>query len=127
MLTVTVKRATNLKGVDSFGKLDPYVKVTAKGQHKETKTIRANRSPEWNETFSFLGSLGDFILHPLGVSEQPHRLLLTHSPPTPSHAPFTTSLTHPPPPPSHALSTASHAPSTASHATPLRHGRLPLP
>lgn len=59
VIKVDVKRATGLKDKDAFGKSDPYVQI--KFEHHEahphkaqTKTVRGNVNPTWDETFYFL-------------------------------------------------------------------------
>ena len=61
-LTVTAVRATSVKAVDSslFGKAssDPYLKLSFGGKTFETKTIKKNLNPEWNEEFKL-----EHVLH----------------------------------------------------------------
>ncbi|KAL9983681.1 hypothetical protein ACROYT_G005897 [Oculina patagonica] len=49
MLKVTVQRATDLPDVDSFGKSDPYAKVSFQGDEKKTEVQKDNLDPVWNQ------------------------------------------------------------------------------
>ena len=60
-LHLHVKHGVGLKAMDSNGKSDPYVVLTAGGLTKQTKVIKANLDPVWNETFQLPGRLQDFL------------------------------------------------------------------
>ncbi|CAL8241802.1 unnamed protein product [Gadus morhua 'NCC'] len=53
LLSVTLSHANGLRGDGWFGKTDGYVKVTAGGTTRETRTIRNNNDPYWGQTLSF--------------------------------------------------------------------------
>jgi Ca2+-dependent lipid-binding protein len=48
---ITVQRGDGLKGKDKLSKSDAYVKLKFGGQSFQTKTIKNDHSPKWNETF----------------------------------------------------------------------------
>lgn len=49
MLRVTVQRASDLPDVDSFGKSDPYVKVSYQGNEQKTEVQKDTLDPVWNQ------------------------------------------------------------------------------
>jgi len=50
---ITAERAEGLKDKDRFSKSDPYLKIEFGGKHFNTRVIKNDRSPYWNETFDF--------------------------------------------------------------------------
>jgi len=50
---ITAERAEGLKDKDTFSKSDPYLKIEFGGKHVRTRSIKNDRSPNWNETFHF--------------------------------------------------------------------------
>eukprot|EP00996_Jenningsia_fusiforme_P001159 NODE_205_length_2768_cov_58.839647_g188_i0.p1 GENE.NODE_205_length_2768_cov_58.839647_g188_i0~~NODE_205_length_2768_cov_58.839647_g188_i0.p1 ORF type:complete len:514 (+),score=66.15 NODE_205_length_2768_cov_58.839647_g188_i0:1161-2702(+) len=73
MLQVTILKATNLKKADTFGKSDPYVVASVSTQSKQTKVIKSNLNPTWNETFVFyptVANQGGFLLTDLSLAVQ---------------------------------------------------------
>ena len=68
-LCVHVRRAAGLPAADSMnGISDPYARVVAGGQRQQTKALKATREPEWGESLTFEGCLGDFVAAPLEVA-----------------------------------------------------------
>jgi len=49
MLKVTVQRASDLPDVDTFGKSDPYVKVSFQGNEQKTEVQKDTLDPVWNQ------------------------------------------------------------------------------
>jgi Ca2+-dependent lipid-binding protein len=64
MLKVTVVHAKLTKDVESFGKQDPYVKITYMGTpYKTVVHQNGGKSPVWNQTFDIrIGGMGDELL-----------------------------------------------------------------
>jgi len=50
---ITVEGAEGVRDDDWFSKADSYVKVEFGGKNFETRSIKNDRSPNWNETFHF--------------------------------------------------------------------------
>jgi len=48
---VNIVKGEGLKAADTDGKSDPLVKVKAHGTTFQTKAIKHNLNPEWNEKF----------------------------------------------------------------------------
>jgi hypothetical protein len=53
LIQIDITSASNLIKADTFGKSDPYCKVSAFGQSYTTAAIMKNLDPTWNETTSF--------------------------------------------------------------------------
>lgn len=49
MLKVTVQRASDLPDVDTFGKSDPYVKISFQGNEQKTEVQDNTLDPVWNQ------------------------------------------------------------------------------
>ena len=57
-IEVTIVRGTNMKDTETFGKIDPYVRVVAGSQEFRTKVIRnSGAEAEWNECFRWNGDV----------------------------------------------------------------------
>jgi len=50
---ITAVCAEGIKDKDIFSKSDPYLKIHFGGKTVKTKTINNDRTPQWNETFSY--------------------------------------------------------------------------
>lgn len=48
-LNVTVQRATDLPDVDTFGKSDPFVKISFQGNEQKTEVQKDTLDPTWNQ------------------------------------------------------------------------------
>jgi len=53
ILTVFVHRAIDLDKMDIFGESDPFVKLRLGKQKKQTKVVKKNKDPQWNQEFQF--------------------------------------------------------------------------
>eukprot|EP00755_Sulcionema_specki_P008273 Sspe_Gene.40488::Locus_19559_Transcript_1_1_Confidence_1.000_Length_4621::g.40488::m.40488 len=51
---ITVKSATNLPSADLGGGVDPFVKLRVGAQTFQTKVVKNDNCPRWDETFEFL-------------------------------------------------------------------------
>ncbi|KAL9653161.1 hypothetical protein ABK040_006377 [Willaertia magna] len=83
LLTITIKKATQLENKDTFGKSDPFVKIlllnnnnnkTNNNNNKQqvvligqTKVIQDNLNPIWNESFDFI--FNNQIINNTGCNE----------------------------------------------------------
>eukprot|EP00761_Pharyngomonas_kirbyi_P011844 gb/GECH01011870.1/.p1 GENE.gb/GECH01011870.1/~~gb/GECH01011870.1/.p1 ORF type:complete len:203 (+),score=40.70 gb/GECH01011870.1/:1-609(+) len=57
---VTIYEARNMAYKDMIGKSDPYVIISFAGQKCQTRVLRNNHAPVWNESFSFpIASMND--------------------------------------------------------------------
>ncbi|KAK9760693.1 hypothetical protein K7432_015003, partial [Basidiobolus ranarum] len=53
-LEVTVVSARELRNVETFGKVDPFVTLTVDKKHShKTQVVKNSRAPSWQEHFSF--------------------------------------------------------------------------
>jgi hypothetical protein len=50
---ITAVCAEGIKDKDRFSKSDPYLKIYFGGKTVKTRTIKNDRTPQWNETFSY--------------------------------------------------------------------------
>jgi len=50
---ITIVRGEGIKDEHFYARSDPYLKVEFGGKHFKTRTIKHERSPDWNETFHF--------------------------------------------------------------------------
>lgn len=64
MLTIKVVNAKLTRDLETFGKQDPYVKITYMGTPYKTRVHEnGGKNPVWNQEFSFrIGSPSDDIL-----------------------------------------------------------------
>lgn len=64
MLKITVVHGKLTKDLETFGKQDPYVKITYMGTPYKTRVHQnGGKNPVWNQTFEFrIGSINDEIL-----------------------------------------------------------------
>lgn len=54
IVTVTLRRASNLPKMDSFlGKCDAYVRLSLAGHERTTSVVKNSTEPCWNEVFAF--------------------------------------------------------------------------
>lgn len=61
-LTVTVLKARLTHDTESFGKMDPYVRIQiGKAEQKTVVKQDAGKNPEWNETFEFGARNGELL------------------------------------------------------------------
>lgn len=67
-LYVHLVSAVNLKAGDANGYSDPYVKLSLRGHHRKSRVIKKTLDPEWDETFTFRGQLGELIEQPLKLN-----------------------------------------------------------
>jgi len=50
---IAIESAEGIKDEDRFSKSDAYLKIEFGGQSQQTRTIKNDRAPSWNETFCF--------------------------------------------------------------------------
>ena len=60
-LKIQLERANRLPSGDSNGLSDPYVILSAGGQTKKSQTKWKTLEPEWNESITLSGTLGEFL------------------------------------------------------------------
>ncbi|KAJ1638917.1 hypothetical protein T492DRAFT_165393 [Pavlovales sp. CCMP2436] len=78
-LSVRLRYARGLRGANKDGSSDPYARVLVAGQRPlKTKVAKKTLSPDWNETLTFTGRLGDLCARAMEVQLYNHALLGKH-------------------------------------------------